>query len=126
MGEARPWQVAVVVVGLLVLIGSVVYQCTSRNEVELADSVILVDVTTGELIEAAYPGRAVGFPATHPDSGARTLMPAVQDPETGRWSVEGRYLGNLKDLGVKLDGLENPASGLVKKGGSPSRKKVFK
>ncbi|HYF15011.1 MAG TPA: hypothetical protein VD971_08075 [Phycisphaerales bacterium] len=126
MGEARPWQVAVVVVGLLVLIGSVVYQCTASNDVSLADSVIMVDVSTGELIESRYPkNRPVSFPAEHPETKSKTLMPAVQDPETGRWMVEGRYVSYLKNLG-SLGGLEDPESGLVKAGKSPSRRNVFK
>lgn len=89
MGEARPWQIAVIVVGLIALVAGVVFQC-GRSTVPFADSIVLVDVASGELIEAPFPKFPVMFPAKNPGTQSPTLYPAqLRD---GKWFVEGRYV----------------------------------
>lgn len=90
MGEARPWQIALIVVGLVALVAGVVFQC-SRASVPFADSIILVDVANGDLLEAPFPkGHPVMFPANNPTTKTATLYPAQL--KDGKWFVEGRYI----------------------------------
>lgn len=78
MGEARPWQIGVVVVGLLVLVGSVVWQCASGRKVDFADTILLVDVTTGQLYRSQYRTDAsVMFPARSPATNDYTLFGVI-------------------------------------------------
>ncbi|MFO0831752.1 MAG: hypothetical protein U0637_07890 [Phycisphaerales bacterium] len=90
MGEARPWQIAVIVIGLVALVAGVVFQC-SRANVPFSDTIILVDVTNGDLLEAPFPkNRPVMFPAKNPTTNTATLYPAQL--REGKWYVEGRYI----------------------------------
>ena len=123
MGEAKPWQIAVVVVGLLTLVGMVVWQCNS-GKVKLASSITLVDVETGQLIEAPLPkNRSVLFPATHPDTKRATLFPAHRN-ESGGWEVSGRYVPYVKskDIDPKAVDLK---TGAIANATEPVEKDVF-
>ncbi len=122
MGEARPWQIAVIVVGLIVMVGGVLYQC-SGGSVAFADSIVLVDVASGELVEAPFPkGQSVMFPATNPDTKSGTLYPA--ELKDGKWFVQGRYVPYVsKQPEPKA---MNARSGLVNTTSEkPVRKNVF-
>ncbi len=123
MGEAKPWQVAVIVVGLLTLVGMVVWQCRNKS-VELASSIVLVDVESGQLIEAALPtNRAVMFPATNPESKRETLYPATRG-DSGGWKVIERYVPylNTKDVDPKAVDLK---TGKIAGANEPVKKSVF-
>lgn len=122
MGEAKPWQVAVIVVGLLVMVAGVLYQCKSGG-VEFADSIVLVDVASGDVLEAPFPkGRPVMFPAKHPDTQSATLYPA--ELKDGKWFVDGRYIPYIpkipdpKAMNAKSGAITTTAT-------KPVRRKVF-
>mgnify|MGYP000558693638 CR=1 FL=1 len=106
MGDFKPWQLAVVVIGMLVLVGSVVYQCqASGRRVSLADSVIVADVLTGDLFESDLPSnKSAFFPAVHPVTKTSSLLPAFQ--KDGKWYLYERYLvyveRNLKQTAAAL------------------------
>jgi hypothetical protein len=122
MGEAKPWQIAVVVVGLLTLVGMVVWQCRSGN-VELASTIVLVDVQSGEIIEAPLPkNHAVGFPATNPETQKKSLLPAERT-ESG-WRISGRYIPYTGRMEVN-EKIVDVKSGTVQTSGEPVRKSVF-
>lgn len=90
MQGVKPWQLAVIVIGLLVGGGLITWQVASSNELRLTDSILLVDVTTGEIFETPLPdGRAVIFPAKNPKTSKLTLLPVAQID--GKWSVRPRY-----------------------------------
>jgi hypothetical protein len=97
MQGVKPWQLAVIVIGLLVGGGLITWQGFSPGAVKLADSIMLVDVTTGEIFEAPLPSdRTVGFPAKSPTTGKETLLPATQIE--GKWFVGSRYREFVKDI----------------------------
>jgi hypothetical protein len=124
MNDVKPWHIAVIALGLLVGLGSVVYQCR-KQAIPFADHIMLVDVTTGELIKAPLPkNKSVFFPAKNPESKQPTLYPAVE--ENGAWKVEGRYLPYVADLKDPASTAINPKSGAIAVKGSPSTKDVFK
>ena len=124
MGEAKPWQIAVVVVGVLTLVGMVFWFVT-KDSVQLANKMTLVDVESGLLIEAKLPSeKAVMFPATNPESNRKTLYPAKQN-EAGQWEVIGRYLPYVKTKDVDPKAI-NLQTGTITVSGGPVSKSVFK
>lgn len=107
MGEVKRWQVAVLVVAGLILAGSI-YFSIGRGEgsVRLASTIIMVDVTTGDLFEYSISGRrAVMVPERHPDTGKIVLIPVDRD-ENGRWVIgprERNALGAIEGEPTAVD-----------------------
>lgn len=124
MGEAKPWQIAVVVVGVLTLVGMVLWSVT-RDTVELASKMTLVDVESGMLIEAKLPSqKAVIFPAINPETNRKTLYPAKQN-ESGEWELIHRYLPYIKTKDVDPKAV-NLQTGMITVSSGPVSKSVFK
>lgn len=103
MGSARPWQIILFVLALLVLSGGLFLSC--RGGVHLADSILMVDVKTGDRFRFDTSGRkGVGVPAKHPDTGIRTLLPIIE--RDGNWLIATRYriaLESMEDDVVVVD-----------------------
>jgi hypothetical protein len=126
MSHAKPWQIAVVALGLIGGIGGIVYSVRSNPGLDLAKSILYVDAQTGELYEIDIPSKgSLGIPEKNPSTGKDTLLPVFQD-DSGSWRVSERYKSALSDMGLKPDELAvDPKTGLVKvKEGNP--KKVSK
>jgi hypothetical protein len=126
MGDVRPWHIALFALAVIVLTGSVVWQCASRQPVEIADRLVVVDMLTGELFDSALPeGRMVVFPAENPATRTRTLLPAYQ--QDGKWYLGGNYRPMVKDVvGEKGSPVYDAASGeLTVKSPTAARKNVL-
>jgi hypothetical protein len=124
MGEAKPWQIGIVVLGLLVLVGSVVYQCSTRQTLDFAQSITFVDVKTGELWVSKYNAdRSVMYPVKSPKSGVSSLFPVTQ--EAGAWTIEGRYLEVVVQDKLASEGVVNLKDGTVKAVGEPTKFDMF-
>jgi hypothetical protein len=91
MSGAKPWQIALIVVGLLAGIVGVVFAISSGDRVAMADSVVLVDVTTGDLYRVSVENRSITIPMKHGETGERVLLHARKDEASGRWAVPERY-----------------------------------
>lgn len=123
MSQAKPWQIAVVALGLLGGVGGVVYAVRSNPGIELASSVPMVDVITGELFDFEIPKKgSLVFPEINPATGKETLFPVIKD-EAGNWKLAERYAGGLQDLKMKPEELAvDRATGAVRvKDGKPKR-----
>ena len=106
MGNIKPWQIVVMVLAVLALVGSLVYSCSGDNDttVTQADVVRMVDIETGQLIQASYPAKApVMFPATNPETGKVALYP-VREIE-GKWRLDMRYMSRIRSHQGLKDGL---------------------
>ena len=91
MSGAKPWQIALIVIGLLAGVAGLVVALTGGSRVEMADSAVLVDVTTGELYRVNINNRSITIPMKRGDTGERVLLHASKDETTGRWTVPQRY-----------------------------------
>ena len=97
MQGARPWQIVVVILGLLVG-GLGVYMSLGKDDgIEIADSMTLVDVQTGDLYRLDVSKRAALLPMTLPGTNRKALLPCFE--ADGKWFVEGRFLDFAKDIG---------------------------
>ncbi len=127
LSGAKPWQVAIVGIGFLVLAGMIVYQVTFSQKVDIAPDIVLVDVETGDLFIADKPsGRSLYFPLKNPDSKKDTLFPAVKTD--GKWFVVDRYMPRVADVykSKAPAGVADMKTGLVStKGDSPKRVSLF-
>lgn len=93
MGSARPWQIILFILALLVLSGGLFLSC--RGGVHLADSILMVDVKTGDRFRFDTSGkRGVTIPAKNPDTGDRTLLPIRQ--VDGIWVIAERYRSSIE------------------------------
>jgi hypothetical protein len=95
--KAKPWQIALIVIGLLVGVGSVTYTLLNSGEPALADSILLVDVETGQLYRANVKIRAIVLPARRAEDGKLALL-RVRTDETGKYYISDRDLKLLDSL----------------------------
>ena len=128
MGTVKPWQIVVMVLAVVAVVGSAFYSCksTDTTKVVQADSVTLVDIKTGALFEAKFPERRpVSWPAKNPDSGEATLYPAYQ--KDNAWFVTGRVLADVRrDTNLNKQILADEKSGQLKlENASPKVADVF-
>jgi hypothetical protein len=94
MDDLKPWHIAILVIGLCVLTGGVYFSIrSSGTTVDLAESMVMADVVSGELFEVTLPERGITIPFKHPTTGSYTLYPVAKD-ESGRWVIPSRYLGS--------------------------------
>jgi|TARA_R110000782_G_scaffold57258_30_gene119869 hypothetical protein len=112
MGNVKPWQIILFVAAIGVLAFSV-WKFGFTGGPDLPDSVLLVDVKTGDLFELDIGGRkAAYYPEKHPDTGERTLMPVVKEDD-GSWKIGGRMLPALQDVPGETPAVTDPSSGTV-------------
>jgi hypothetical protein len=86
MVQLKPWQIAVIAIGLIGLVGGIAFTMFSGPRIHTPDSITMLDVQTGDRFVFDTSGRrAVIVPSKHPDTGERTLLPLYE--EDGRWFV---------------------------------------
>jgi len=97
MGQAKPWQIVLMIVAGVALCVSLYFSLRSDG-LKLDNSVTMADVATGEVYHLPIgkgPGGAT-IPGRNPKTGETTLMPIVQ--ENGKWVVMDHYFPALKNI----------------------------
>lgn len=120
--KAKPWQIALIVIGLAVGLGSVVWFAASGDTVRLSQQYYLIDVESGELFDVDSSKYKLMLPARHPDTGRITLVGVSKD-EDGSWYVPRRQLGLLRQLeaGVEVKAIDSDSGELRSTPGKPRR-----
>ncbi|MEM8758200.1 MAG: hypothetical protein AAGF47_10525 [Planctomycetota bacterium] len=95
MSGAKPWQIALIVLGVLGGVAGIVFAMSSGSGPKMANSMVLVDVETGQLYRVNVNNRSVITPKEHPETGRRTLHRVIE--EDGEYRISGRRLGGLRD-----------------------------
>lgn len=108
MDNIKPWQIILLVAAVAVLGFSVVrYGLGSNPADELASSLTLVDVETGQLYTASIKGpRSLLIPAPRPDSQDTALIPVFE--EDGNWYLFERYRQAVNDVTVPTTAVTDP------------------
>jgi hypothetical protein len=121
MGGAKPWQIAVIALGVGALLWVLISQLTSSGTPDTAQDFVLVDVDTGELFKVHRPlNRSLSIPAVRPGTQKLNLFP-VDKSEEG-WKVQETFRGLLtKDMPA----IQDLGSGLVKAVGDPEYLDLF-
>ncbi|MCC5785120.1 MAG: hypothetical protein JJU33_00295 [Phycisphaerales bacterium] len=96
MGSLKKWQIAVLALAPIVL-GVSIFFSLGRGQVRTADTVVLVDLMSGDRFIFSTAGRrTIAIPAEHPDTGEQTLVPVSQN-DNGVWHADRRFIGTLRD-----------------------------
>ncbi|MEM1072007.1 MAG: hypothetical protein AAGB48_04815 [Planctomycetota bacterium] len=121
MNGAKPWQIALIVLGLIGGIAGVVFALGSNSGPDMADSMVLVDIETGNLYSVSIKNRSVMTPMEHPDTGRRTLHRVIRDDEGG-YKISRRRLGGLQnDELVNTDVVDLDSGRILVDNGDPTR-----
>lgn len=100
MNKVKPWQLVVIVLGLLVGAGSLAYSFMSQGEVVLADTMYLLDVENGDLYSVDISRKGMAVPALHPETKRSTLIRIDRLPD-GTFEVSSRDLQTIPLLDPK-------------------------
>lgn len=98
VGELKKWQAVLLVLALTASVVSAWITLRGRGP-KIPDSVMLVDVTNGDLYRASTK-RALMFPIRHPDTNEAVLWP-VHRAESGEWLISERYIPYLSSESSK-------------------------
>lgn len=113
MGNAKPWQIILIVVGLIAA-GFVMWRFVFKSGPDLPNSVTLVDVESGSLFVMGLGGRNKPYyPAPHPDTGRNTLLPVAKQDD-GSWRITGHSLPALEDVEGDASAVINRSVGAVR------------
>jgi hypothetical protein len=116
MQGAKPWQIAVIVVGLLGAIVVAFMSTLGSEEPQFADSMTVADVQTGEIFTVEFGKKAIVLPMTRKGNSVATLYPVYQ--KEGTWVVEERYR-EVNAAAFKDSKVYNPSSGAIAATGDP-------
>ncbi len=120
--KAKPWQIALIVIGLAVGLGSGAWFVLGGDEVKLERRYFLVDVETGDLFEVDSIKYRLVLPARNPETGRVSLI-GVHREDDGTWYVPKRDLDSIRQLdkGVEVKAINRESGDLIKPPGSPKR-----
>jgi len=89
MDGIKPWQLAIIIIGLVGGIGLVVWNVMGKDQIRRPDSILLMDVVTGDRFVADVSGRkSVFIPEKNPETGKYTLV-IIHKEDDGSWSARG-------------------------------------
>jgi len=121
MDGVKPWQLAVIIIGLVGGLGLLGWQIFGGEKLHTGNEIVLMDVMTGDRFVADVSGsKTVILPEKHPETGAYTLLPITED-DAGRWYV--KRLNEVSTLPQdQLKGVADFQSGLAAPSDAPPRK----
>ncbi|MEZ6163750.1 MAG: hypothetical protein R3B67_04865 [Phycisphaerales bacterium] len=97
MDNIKPWQIILIVVAIGVL-GFSVWRQVNSGSINLPDSVVVIDVETGDMYQMSLGKRnGAYFPEKNPETGVNNLMPIIKD-EDGRWVVPSHARAAMQDI----------------------------
>ena len=95
--KVKGWQMIVIVLGLLVGGGGILWASMGTQGVQINHVIHCVDVETGQVYRIDTETYRMILPATHPTTGRICLVRCAKNTE-GKWVVSGRDLGTIAQL----------------------------
>lgn len=112
MGSLKPWQLILVILGVVVL-GVSLWMSFGESKVPRPKSIYVADVETGDLFKIDTSGRKIALlPATNPKTGLKTLYP-VRKNDDGDWIITPMGVGALADYEGPAEAIPDWDSRLV-------------
>ncbi len=97
MDNIKPWQIVLFIAAVAVL-GFSLWRQLGSGQVDLPNSVLVVDVETGEMYRMSLGKRnGAYFPEKNPDTGEHNLMPVVKT-DSGEWIVPNHARAAMQDI----------------------------
>jgi hypothetical protein len=98
MGEAKPWQIVLIIVAFLGLAVSLYFSVFRSTGPNVDSSLTMADVNTGEIfhLPIGKGPNAADIPGKNPKTGEKTLMPVME--ENGKWVVLQRFFPSVKNI----------------------------
>lgn len=105
MENVKPWQIILIVLAFAVLGFSVLkFGIGGSVEGQMANTMTLVDVQTGQLYIANIGGKnGIMIPTPHPETDEIALVPVYE--EDGEWFLRERYMADLHLVTVPQDAI---------------------
>lgn len=97
MGEAKPWQIVLIVVAFVGLAVSLYFTVLRSDGARVDDSITMADVNTGEVFHLPIGKGGANIPGKNPKTGEATLLPVKKD-ENGRWVLLPKFAGDIKAM----------------------------
>lgn len=104
--QAKPVQIAIIVIGLIVGVVGITLAISKNGTPETANSIMLVDVRTGQLYKVSTSGKTVLVPAKHPETGERSLIRVGFDETQDGYYISPRHMSLLQDLKGEMIGID--------------------
>ena len=123
MDNVKPWQIVLIIAAIGALGFSVVkYGFKPSQESQMANTLTLVDVQTGQLYIADISGkRTIIIPARNPDNDEVALIPVFE--ENGEWFIWNRYKSAMSQVTVTPEAVPDTDGAVVVLDESPIRLK---
>lgn len=97
MDNIKPWQIILFVAAIGVL-GFTVWRQVNAGNVNMPDSVLVIDVENGEMYRMSLGKRnGAYFPEKNPSTGEHNLMPVIKS-ETGEWVIPNHARPAMQDI----------------------------
>ncbi|HLO40513.1 MAG TPA: hypothetical protein VK176_05775 [Phycisphaerales bacterium] len=112
MEKLQPKHYALITAAVVAL-GAGLYFSMGGPEPQLKDTMVLVDVASGQLYEFNTSSMSVVIPAINPESGKNSLMPVRKEAD-GKWRIPKRYLDSLSEINELGSGVTDKKSGEVR------------
>lgn len=110
-------------VGLaIVALSAIVWRAGSgRGRVPMADTVLMVDVRSGQLFEMSVGRTGLMVPERHPQTGALGLFPVERD-DSGAFVIPARMREGLAMVEGGGGAIVDRRTGVVKTNGAPAQR----
>jgi hypothetical protein len=118
--KAKPWQIALIAVGLLIGVASIMYNvfASGAATADLPYSMFLLDVETGKIYSVGdYRSAAITLPELRPKTELAALVPVNRQPD-GSFVLPQTANNLLTQLQVPVKAVD-PETGVVNASGSP-------
>lgn len=94
--KAKPWQIVIIALACIAVGASAAYMFT-RSGPNIPSTIMLVDVSTGQLYQVNIKRHRVGLPAQDPEQKQYRLFP-VRKTEAGGWQITENGLGLIRTM----------------------------
>lgn len=110
--NAKPWQIGVIVVGLLVATGLTVWNLMGSDDA-LPSTYLVIDVESGQIYRVNKDRYRLSLPAPHPQTKKRSLI-GVQKDDQGYFVSDYNLAAlNALDEGVKNNAVDPKTGDLI-------------
>lgn len=120
--NVKPWQMIVIVLGLLIGGGLIIYTFATGSSDGLTYSMTLIDAETGDTYTIAdYRDTPVILPAARPGTTDKYALIQIEKDDKGKWQVGDGAKRMFGAINVPIQAFDRDSGALVKQPGSTKK-----